>query len=108
MRILIVSDAWFPQINGVVRTLSTVAGELRCLGHDVSVIGPHRFRTIPCPTYPDIRLAVDAHRKLPRLIEAYQPDAIHISPSGIAFLATMRTLSGPSFSTDLIHAQFAL
>ena len=72
MRILIVSDAWYPQINGVVRTLSTVAGELRKLGHTVDVIGPdERFRTIPCPTYPDIRLAIDAPFKLARLIDAF-------------------------------------
>lgn len=107
MRILIVSDAWFPQINGVVRTLSTVAGELRCLGHDVSVIGPHRFRTIPCPTYPDIRLAVDAHRKLPRLIEAYQPDAIHISTEGPLGFAARRYCRrrGLSFTTAY-HTKF--
>ncbi len=62
-----VSDAWYPQINGVVRTLSTVAEELRLAGHDVHVIGPDdRFRTVPCPTYPDIRLAVDARRSRAR------------------------------------------
>ena len=57
-RVLIVSDAWQPQVNGVVRTLSTVAGELADMGHVVDVIGPDRFRTVPLPTYPDIRLAV--------------------------------------------------
>jgi len=82
MRILIVSDAWYPQINGVVRTLSTVAGELKTLGHEVEVIGPDRFRTVPCPTYPDIRLAVDAPFRLARMIDAFIPDAIHISTEG--------------------------
>lgn len=82
MRILIVSDAWYPQINGVVRTLSTVAEELRAMGHEVHVIGPDRFRTIPCPTYPDIRLAMDAPFKLPGMIDAFRPDAIHISTEG--------------------------
>ena len=82
MKILVVTDAWHPQVNGVVRTLSTVANELRHMGHDVSVIGPHRFRTIPCPTYPDIQLAYDAGGKLPGMIEAYRPDAIHISTEG--------------------------
>jgi glycosyltransferase involved in cell wall biosynthesis len=90
VRILIVSDAWFPQVNGVVRTLSAVSGELRALGHDVCVIGPHRFRTIACPTYPDIRLAVDAHRKLPPLIDAYRPDAVHISTEGPLGFAARR------------------
>lgn len=82
MRILIVSDAWYPQVNGVVRTLSTVADELRREGHDVDVIGPDRFRTIPCPTYPDIRLAIDASFRLPAMIDRYRPDAIHISTEG--------------------------
>jgi glycosyltransferase involved in cell wall biosynthesis len=107
MRILIVSDAWFPQVNGVVRTLSTVAGELRMLGHDVCVIGPHRFRTVACPTYPDIRLAVDAHRKLPRLIDAYGPDAIHISTEGPLGFAARRYCRrrGLAFTTAY-HTKF--
>ena len=62
-RILIVSDAWQPQVNGVVRTLATVAGELRALGHTVDVVGPDRFRTLPLPTYPDIRLALLPQRR---------------------------------------------
>lgn len=82
MRILIVSDAWYPQVNGVVRTLSTIADELRGMGHEVHVIGPDQFRTVPCPTYPDIRLAVDAPFKLPKLIDAFKPDAVHISTEG--------------------------
>ncbi len=107
MRILIVSDAWFPQINGVVRTLSTVAGELRAMGHDVCVLGPHRFRTIPCPTYPDIRLAVDAPRKLPRLIEAYQPDAIHISTEGpLGFVARRHCRRKGYAFTTAYHTKF--
>jgi glycosyltransferase involved in cell wall biosynthesis len=107
MRILIVSDAWYPQINGVVRTLSTVAGELRLLGHDVSVIGPDRFRTIPCPTYPDIRLAVDALSKLPPLIRAYAPDAIHISTEGPLGFAARRYCrqNGLAFTTAY-HTKF--
>jgi hypothetical protein len=52
LRIAIVSDAWRPQINGVVRTIDTVAQLLRADGHDVEVFGPDRFRTLPCPTYP--------------------------------------------------------
>ena len=55
MKILLVSDAWFPQVNGVVRTLNTVIGELRAMGHAVETITPDLFRTVPCPTYPDVR-----------------------------------------------------
>ena len=60
MKILIVSDAWYPQVNGVVRTLATVRDELVKLGHSVEIIGPDRFRTVAMPTYPEIRLAVGA------------------------------------------------
>ncbi len=81
-RILIVSDAWRPQVNGVVRTLQTVAGELTALGHTVDVIGPDRFWTLPCPTYPDIRLSVFSRRRLGKMIEAFAPDALHIATEG--------------------------
>jgi glycosyltransferase involved in cell wall biosynthesis len=82
LRILIATDAWQPQINGVVRTLGRVAAELRAQGHVVEVIGPDRFRTFPCPTYPEIRLALLPGRRLGRMIEAFKPDAIHISTEG--------------------------
>ena len=89
-RILIVSDAWMPQVNGVVRTLSTVAAELRSLGHVVEVIGPDRFRTIPCPTYPDIRLSLFASRPLARMIAEFRPDALHIATEGPLGMAARR------------------
>ena len=89
-RILIVSDAWMPQVNGVVRTLSTVAAELRQLGHVVEVIGPDRFVTIPCPTYPDIRLSLLPARRLARMIAAFRPDALHIATEGPLGLAARR------------------
>lgn len=82
MKILIVSDAWLPQINGVVRTLQRTSVELCHRGHEVDVIGPDRFRTIPCPTYPEIRLAINALWKLPAMIRAANPDAIHIATEG--------------------------
>ena len=81
-RILIVSDAWLPQVNGVVRTLQTVARELSELGHTVEVIGPDRFVTLPCPTYPDIRLSLFTRPRLGRMIEAFAPDALHIATEG--------------------------
>jgi hypothetical protein len=56
VKILIVTDAWEPQVNGVVRTLKTTAGELRSMGHEVRFLTPLEFRTLPCPTYPEIRL----------------------------------------------------
>jgi glycosyltransferase involved in cell wall biosynthesis len=82
VKILIVSDAWYPQVNGVVRTLATVRDELVQLGHSVEIIGPDRFRTVAMPTYPEIRLAVGAGRKMADLIEAADPGAIHIATEG--------------------------
>ncbi len=81
-RVLIVSDAWLPQVNGVVRTLQTVAAELAAMGHAVEVIGPDRFRTLPMPTYPDIRLSLRPGRKLGHMIEAFAPDALHVATEG--------------------------
>ncbi len=80
--ILIVSDAWMPQVNGVVRTLSTIAGELRDMGHSVVVVGPDRFRTLPCPTYPDIRLSLFPRRRLAAIIAEVAPDHLHIATEG--------------------------
>ena len=106
-RILIVSDAWMPQVNGVVRTLSTVAGELRAMGHVVEVIGPDRFRTIPCPTYPDIRLSLLPGRRLARMIAAFGPDALHIATEGPLGLAARRWAlrRGARFTTSF-HTRF--
>jgi glycosyltransferase involved in cell wall biosynthesis len=66
----------------VVRTLSTVAAELSALGHTVEVIGPDRFTTVPCPTYPDIRLSILPRRRLDKMIEAFAPDALHLATEG--------------------------
>ena len=81
-RILIVTDAWEPQVNGVVRTMRAVTVELHRMGYVVEVIGPDRFYTIPCPTYASIRLAVLPRRRLVRMIEAFRPEALHISTEG--------------------------
>ena len=106
-RILIVSDAWRPQVNGVVRTLATVSDELRAMGHTVEVIGPDRFRTFPTPTYPDIPLSILPGRKLRQLIEAFRPDTMHIAtegPLGIAARAWARK-RGFAFTTSF-HTKF--
>ena len=58
LKILIVTDAWEPQVNGVVRTLKSTRRELEALGHTVDMITPLEFRTVPCPTYPEIRLSL--------------------------------------------------
>jgi glycosyltransferase involved in cell wall biosynthesis len=106
-RLLIISDAWLPQVNGVVRTLQTVAAELTAMGHVVEVIGPDRFRTLPCPTYPDIRLSLFASHRLGRMIEASAPDALHIATEGPLGQAARRWAMkrGCAFTTAF-HTRF--
>jgi glycosyltransferase involved in cell wall biosynthesis len=106
-RLLIISDAWLPQVNGVVRTLQTVAAELQAMGHRVEVIGPDRFRTLPCPTYPDIRLSLFVAGRLGRMIEASAPDALHIATEGPLGQAARRwaTRRGCAFTTAF-HTRF--
>jgi glycosyltransferase involved in cell wall biosynthesis len=87
MRILIVTDAWRPQMNGVVRTLKAVRAELEALGHQVGIISPDRFSSLPCPTYPEIRLALAGERSVGRLIDEAAPHAIHIATEGPLGLA---------------------
>jgi glycosyltransferase involved in cell wall biosynthesis len=107
-RILIVTDAWHPQVNGVVRTLTTVAGELMAMGHVVEVIGPDNFRTVPCPTYPDISLSIMPSRRLVRMIEEFQPDALHIATEGPLGLAARRWAMRTGFRfTTAFHTRFA-
>jgi glycosyltransferase involved in cell wall biosynthesis len=82
MRICLVTDAWRPQVNGVVRTLETLKGTLSGLGHDVCCLTPDRFRTMRCPSYPEIRLALASPRAVAEAIEAIAPEAIHIATEG--------------------------
>lgn len=82
MKIVLVSDAWAPQINGVVRTLWTTSTLLRAAGHEVLVISPDLFTSIPCPTYPEIRLALTRQRRIGAMIAAFEPDAVHIATEG--------------------------
>src|SRR5580704_8514815 len=108
MRIAIVSDAWFPQVNGVVRTLDTVRGKLAATGHELLVIGPDRFRTLPCPTYPEIRLALLPARAVAALLDGFQPDAVHIATEGPLGMAARRhcLARGWRFTTSF-HTKFA-
>ena len=82
LRILIVTDAWKPQVNGVVRTLEHLAGELASLGHEVRFATPENQWTLPLPTYPEIRLALFPRSSLLKTIEEFEPDAIHIATEG--------------------------
>ncbi|SIS87667.1 glycosyltransferase family 4 protein [Insolitispirillum peregrinum] len=108
MRILLVSDAWMPQVNGVVRTLATLRDHLTTRGHAVEMITPDRFRTVPCPTYPEIRLAILPGRSMARMIDAARPCAIHIATEGPLGLAARSycVRRGIPFTTAF-HTKFA-
>lgn len=107
MRIALVTDAWLPQVNGVVRTLTSVTGELRAMGHEVELIAPDRFRSFPCPTYPEIRLALAGSRTVGRLLADFAPDAIHISTEGpLGWAARNWCLRNKRAFTTAYHTQF--
>ena len=82
MKLALVTDAWQPQINGVVTTLVELVREMRALGHQVEVIHPGLFDTRPCPGYDGIDLAVRPAKALARRLDALAPDAIHLATEG--------------------------
>jgi glycosyltransferase involved in cell wall biosynthesis len=82
MRVLIATDAWHPQVNGVVRTLTSLAQTARALGVTVEFLTPEGFPGVPLPTYPGLRLALPRPRQIAQRIEAAKPDAIHIATEG--------------------------
>lgn len=106
-RIAIVTDAWFPQMNGVVRTLSTTIGILQDWGHEVHVISPEQFRSMPCPTYPEIRLALTRPGAIARRLAELAPEAVHIATEGPLGLAARKhcVARGIPFTTAY-HTQF--
>ncbi len=87
MRLALVTDAWLPQVNGVVRTLGHTIREITAAGHDVTLISPADFRTVPCPTYPEIRLSLFAGRAVRKRLDELAPDAVHIATEGPLGLA---------------------
>src|SRR5450432_2032988 len=90
MRILVATDAWHPQVNGVVRTLTTMADAAGALGVEVSFLTPQSFRTFAMPSYPDLRLALPYQAKIARLIAEARPDSIHIATEGPIGLSVRR------------------
>src|SRR5262249_46946323 len=82
MRVLIATDAWHPQVNGVVRTLTSLAQTARALGVTVEFLTPEGFPGVPLPTYPGLHIALPRRRQIAQRIEAAKPDAIHIATEG--------------------------
>lgn len=90
MKVMIVTDAWQPQVNGVVRTLATTRRELQAMGHEVELLSPLEFATLPCPTYPDIRLSLLPGKGVKKRIREFAPHALHIATEGPLGLAARR------------------
>ncbi|WP_372658242.1 glycosyltransferase family 4 protein [Hydrogenophaga sp.] len=107
MKIVLVTDAWQPQVNGVVTTLVELVRELQAVGHEVVVIQPGQFRTRPCPGYAGIDLALFPGRKLVQLMDQAQPDAIHIATEGpLGWAARRYCLRRKKPFTTAFHTKF--
>jgi glycosyltransferase involved in cell wall biosynthesis len=107
MRIALATDAWRPQTNGVVTTLARTLEGLERRGHVIRAVHPSEFRTVPCPTYPEIRLALFPGRRLQRMLHEFAPDAVHIATEGPLGQATRAWClrEGMPFTTSY-HTQF--
>lgn len=107
MRILVATDAWRPQINGVVRTYERVLAELDALGVETAVLAPDEFRTIPCPTYPEIRLAIPGYAYVIERLGVVRPDAVHIATEGpVGWMARAYCLKRNVPFTTSFHTLF--
>ena len=107
MRITLISDAWHPQVNGIVTAVMQLSRALTRLGHAVTIVTPEPFRTWPCPGYPDVRLAFLCGPRLRPLIDASAPDAIHLMTEGPVGFAARRYCRHRSWPyTSSFHSQF--
>ena len=82
MRVLVATDAWHPQVNGVVRTLTSLAQNTRNLGVTIDFLSPEGMRSVPLPTYRSLRLALPSRRESARRIEAVRPNGVHVATEG--------------------------
>src|SRR5438270_4143155 len=86
-RILLATDAWRPQVNGVVRTWETSLAELRRRGHETAVLHPGLYRNAPIPFYPEIRLALPGRRRVAEFVRSFAPTVVHVATEGAIGLA---------------------
>ena len=107
LRIIIATDAWKPQLNGVVRTLDTLGEILSRFGNQVRYITPNEFKSVPLPSYPEIRLSLLPNRRVAKIINEFKPDAIHIATEGPIGRAARRFCKrrGYPFTTSF-HTRF--
>ena len=107
-KILIVTDAWHPQVNGVVTTLSYLVEELKKKQHEVFLITPNDFITVPCPTYPEIKLSINAYPKIYKKIKEINAHIVHIATEGpLGFLARRYCMKNNIKFTSSLHTKFA-
>jgi glycosyltransferase involved in cell wall biosynthesis len=107
-KILIVTDAWYPQVNGVVKTLSYLVKELKKQKHEVHLITPQEFLTLPCPTYPEIRLSINAYPKIYNKIKEINANIFHIATEGpLGFFARRYCIKNNIKFTTSLHTKFA-
>ncbi|MGF9691900.1 glycosyltransferase family 1 protein [Rhizobium sp. 0TCS1.26] len=106
-KITIVTDAWYPQVNGVVRSIENTNRELSRMGIDVSMITPQDFLNVPCPTYPEIRLSIASYASVARMLENIGPASVHIATEGPLGLIARRWClkQGLAFTTSY-HTRF--
>lgn len=106
-RLVLVSDAWHPQVNGVVRTLETTIRELEKLGVETTTITPQSYPTVPMPTYSEIRLAITRPSKVHAAIDAARPDFVHIATEGpLGFMGRSWCLANGMGYTTSYHTRF--
>ena len=107
MKIAVITDAWHPQVNGVVRTLDQTRHQLERLGHQTVFVTPQDFTTYPCPTYPSIRLSLFPKKRIERTLSHFRPHAVHITTEGPLGHAarSLCSRSGIPFTTSF-HTQF--
>jgi len=107
MKICIATDAWHPQINGVVTTLNHTSQTLQSWGHEVLLITPERFRTLPCPTYPEIRLSLITPATIREILADFRPHAVHIATEGpIGWMTRAACIGSEVAFTTSYHTRF--
>jgi glycosyltransferase involved in cell wall biosynthesis len=107
LKIIVATDAWKPQLNGVVRTLETLGDILTGFGNEVRYITPNEFKSVPLPSYPEIRLSILPNRRVAQIMNEFKPDAVHIATEGPLGRAARRFCKrrGYPFTTSF-HTRF--
>lgn len=106
-RITVVTDAWHPQVNGVVRSLENTISEMQKMGHEIMLVTPDRFRNVPLPSYPEIRIALTRYSTVARAFDHFQPSFVHIATEGpLGFYARRWCLAHKMPFSTSYHTRF--